>query len=227
MAERVPLTAARRVGSGKGEARSLRRDGRVPAVAYGADLDPTPVSVDERELYHVLHTDAGQNAIIRLDVEGDEHLAMARELQRHPVRRDVLHVDFVTVNQRIKVHVDIPIHLEGAADAPGTDEGGVVEQSLFSLPINVLPLEVPDSVTLDVSDMQVGDVKRVEDLDLAEGVDVLEDAETSVVSVVIPQLDIPEPEEVEDAEEVEEGVPAEGEGDEGEGDAEAAEGDEE
>ncbi|CAN5126899.1 MAG: 50S ribosomal protein L25 [Euzebyales bacterium] len=224
MAERVPLTAARRVGSGKGEARSLRREGRVPAVAYGADLDPTPVSVDERELYHVLHTDAGQNAIIRLDVEGDEHLAMARELQRHPVRRDVLHVDFVTVNQRIKVHVDIPIHLEGAEDAPGADEGGVVEQSLFSLPINVLPLEVPDSVTLDVSDMQVGDVKRVEDLDLAEGVDVLEDAETSVVSVVIPQLDIPEPEEVEDAEEVEEGVPAEAEG---EGDAEAAEGDEE
>jgi large subunit ribosomal protein L25 len=226
MAERVPLTAARRAGSGKGEARSLRREGRVPAVAYGADLDPTPVSVDERALYHVLHTDAGQNAIIRLDVEGDEHLAMARELHRHPVRRDVLHVDFVTVNRRIKVHVDIPIHLEGAEEAPGAEEGGVVEQSLFSLPINVLPLEVPDSITLDVSDMQVGDVKRVEDLDLADNIEVLEDAETSVVSVVIPHLDIPEPEAAEEGEEVE-GEPIEGEQAEGEADAEAAEGDEE
>ena len=201
MAKRVALTAAHRVGSGKGEARSLRREGRVPAIAYGTDLDPTPVSVDSLELFHALRTDAGLNAVIRLDIEGDDHLAMARELQRHPVRRDVQHVDFVTINRNVKVTVDVPIVLVGEEDAPGTDEGGVLEQALYSLSIDVLPLDVPDQIELDISDMNVGDVKRVDDLNLAEGIDILIEAEETIASVVVPQVDIPEPEEGEEGEE--------------------------
>jgi large subunit ribosomal protein L25 len=230
MAETIGLTARNRVGSGKGEARALRRQGRVPAIAYGADLGAAQaVSVDARELYHVLHTDAGENAIIELRLDGEVQLAMAREIQRHPVRREVLHVDFVTVSRDVKVRVDVPIVLEG--EAPGSEEGGVVEQQLHNLPIEVLPLEVPDQVTLDISDMQVGDIKRVQELSVPEGVEILEDPERTVVSVVVPQLEVPEPEvelteeELEAAEALaEEGEEAPAEGEEA-GEGEAAEGD--
>ena len=208
MSKQVALAAQARSGNGKGEARALRRQGRVPAVAYGTDLDPTPISVDPLELYHALHTDAGSNAILRLDVAGEAHLALAREIQRHPVRRDVLHVDFVTVSRNVKVSVDVPIHMEGAEDAPGTNEGGVISQELYALPIDVLPLEVPDSITLDVSGMNVGDTVRVEDLTVPEGVDITVDLETTVATCAIPAMDVPEP--TDETAEGEEGAEAEG-----------------
>ena len=214
MSKQVSLAAQGRSGNGKGEARALRRQGRVPAIAYGTDLDPTPISVDSLELYHALHTDAGANAILRLDVGGDQHLALAREVQRHPVRRDVLHVDFVTVSRNVKVSVDVPIHLEGVEDAPGTQEGGVISQELYALPVDVLPLEVPDSITVDASNMVVGDTLRVSDLTVPEGVDITVDEETTVATCVVPVMDIPEDE------------PTDEEAAEGEEGAEAAEGEE-
>jgi large subunit ribosomal protein L25 len=218
MSKQVALTARPRAGSGKGEARALRREGRVPAIAYGSELDPTPVSVDGRDLFHALHTDAGLNAIIRLDIDGQSHLTIARDLQRHPVRREVLHVDFVAIDQHRKIQVDVPIHLEGTA--AGEEDGGVAEHTLFTLSVEVLPLEVPDSITLDISDMQVGDVKRVADLALPEGVTPLDDPDRTVVSVNIPALEVPEPEEVlEEGEEIE----GEVEGEEAAGEAGVAE----
>jgi large subunit ribosomal protein L25 len=197
MADQVTLTAESREGRGKGEGRRLRRAGRVPAVAYGAGLDATPVSVDALELYHALRTDAGLNALIRLEVDGDTHLTLARQLQRHPVRREIMHVDFVVVDRTRKVTVDVPINLVG--NAPGADEGGVVDQVRFDVPVEVLPLEVPDSIDLDISDMQVGDVKRLGDLNLPEGVELLDDLEYAVVSVYVPQAEVPEDEVAEDA----------------------------
>lgn len=226
MAEQVVLAASRRPGRGKSEARSLRRDGRVPAIAYGAELDATPVSVDALELYHALHTDAGGNAVLRLDVEGDTHLALARELVRHPVRRDVLHVDFVTVSRNVKVSVEVPIHLEGADDAPGlSEEDGVLTQELYALPIDVLPLEVPDQVTVDVSAMHIGDVIRVSDLQVPQSVEVTANPDAPVVSIVTPQLEVPEPEVPVEGEEVAEGE--EGAEDAAEGDEAATGGDDE
>ena len=210
MSKQVSLAAQARSGNGKGEARALRRQGRVPAVAYGNDLDPTPISVDSLELYHALHTDAGANAILRLDVAGDTHLALAREIQRHPVRREVLHVDFVTVSRNVKVSVDVPLHLEGVEDAPGTQEGGVISQELYALPVDVLPLEVPDSITVDVSGMNVGDTLRVSDLRVPSGVDVTADSETTVATCVVPTLDVPEDEATEEAAEGAAGEQAEG-----------------
>ena len=227
MSKQVSLAAQARSGNGKGEARGLRRQGRVPAIAYGAELDPTPISVDSLELYHALHTDAGSNAILRLDVAGDTHLALAREIQRHPVRRDVLHVDFVTVSRNVKVSVDVPVHLEGVEDSPGNEEGGVISQELYTLAVEVLPLEVPDSITVDVSGMNVGDTIRVSDVTVPEGVEVTVDEETTVVTCVAPTLDLPEEGATEEALEGEAGEQAEGAtGDEAEasegGDADAS-----
>lgn len=192
MSKQVALAAKPRTGSGKGEARSLRRDGRVPAIAYGAELEPTAISVDSLELYHALHTDAGANAILRLDLDGDAHLALAREIQRHPVRREILHVDFVTVSRNVKVSVEVPLHMEGVEEAPGAQEGGVISQELYALPLDVLPLEVPDSITVNVSAMAVGDTIRVSDLTLPDGVDVTVDMDTTVATCVVPQMDVPD-----------------------------------
>ena len=229
MSKQVSLTARARAGSGKGEARALRRDGRVPAIAYGRDLDePTPVSVDANELFHALNTDAGMNAILALQLDSDTQLAIARDIQRHPVKRDVIHVDFVTVSRNVRIDVEVPITLTG--EAAGTDEGGLVDQAMYSLPVSVLPLEVPDELTLDITDMQLGDVKRVEDLQLPQGVESLEDPESTVVTVYFESVEVPEPDEAaasedEITEAVEEGE-AEGEPDEaaGEDDGEESQG---
>lgn len=196
MADQVTLAVEPRTGRGKGEARRLRRAGRVPAIAYGAGLDATAVSVNGLELYHALRTDAGFNALIRLEMDGDVHLTLARELQRHPVRREIMHVDFVAVDREVKVTVDVPLHLEG--EAPGSNEGGVVDQVRFSASVEVLPLEVPDELTLDISDMQVGDVKRLEDVPLPTGVELLDDPDRTVVSVYVPTVEVPEDEVDED-----------------------------
>lgn len=190
MADQVTLTAEPRTGRGRGEARRLRREGRVPGVAYGSGLDATAVSVDGLELYHALRTGAGLNALIRLHIDSDVHLTLARELQRHPVRREILHVDFVAVDRLRTVTVDVPIHLQGHAQ--GADEGGVVDQVQFTAAVEVLPLEVPDELTLDISEMQIGDVLRLGDLTLPEGVTLLDDADRTVVSVSLQAMDVPE-----------------------------------
>lgn len=183
----------------------MRRAGRVPAVAYGAGLESTPVSVDALELYHVLHTGAGTNAVISLGLDGRSQLVLARQIQRHPVRRDILHVDFVAVQQDVKVDVDVPIALEG--EAVGAEAGGVVSQELYAVRISVLPLEVPEQIVAHIADLGVGDVRRLGDLELPAGVELLDDPERPVVSVLAPTVALSEEEEVvaaaEEAEEAE------------------------
>ncbi|MGH3113470.1 MAG: 50S ribosomal protein L25, partial [Gaiellaceae bacterium] len=124
MAKQIALAAQARARGGKGEARKLRRAGRVPAIAYGVGMEATSVSVDALELSRVLNTGAGANAVISLGLDGGSQLVLAREIQRHPVRRSILHVDFVTVQADVKVEVDVPITIEG--EAPGVEEGGVL-----------------------------------------------------------------------------------------------------
>jgi len=184
MAKQIALAAQPRAGGGKGEARRLRRAGRVPAIAYGVGGSPTALSVDALELYHVLHTGAGTNAVISLGIDGGSQLVLAREIQRHPVRREILHVDFVAVQRDVKVEVDVPIVLQG--EAPGAEEGGVVSQELYSVRVRVLPMEVPEQIQALVSDLQIGDVRRLEELELPAGVELLDGPERAVVSVVSP-----------------------------------------
>ncbi|MGH7607480.1 MAG: 50S ribosomal protein L25, partial [Gemmatimonadales bacterium] len=175
MAKQIALTARVRAGSGKGEARKLRRSGRVPAIAYGAGLDATPLSVDALELFRVLNTGAGANAVISLGMDSGDQLVLAREIRRHPVRREILHVDFVVVQRNVKVEVDVPIALEG--EAPGAELGGVLSQELYTVHVSVLPLDVPEQIVCDVSHLQIGDVSRLGDLSLPEGVELVDDPE--------------------------------------------------
>ena len=205
MAEQIALRAELRPGAGKGAASRLRRAGRVPAIAYGAGLQPTAVSVDALALYHVLHTAAGENAVLNLDVDGEKHLALARQIQRHPVRRDVLHVDFVAVDRLKPVTVDVPLHIEG--DAAGVVEGGVLSQVEHTLEIEVLPLEVPTAITVDVSALAIGDAIKAGEITLPPGVTLLTDPESVVIQVTTPTVE-EEPEPAAEAEAEAEGATA-------------------
>src|SRR5918997_2067043 len=128
MAE-VTLQAEPREDAGKGAARKARAAGKVPAVLYGPDLDPKRLAVDARDLWHVLHTDAGTNVLINLQLDGDTFLTMPREIQRDIVRGSLLHVDFLRIRRDVAIQVDVPIHLIG--ESAGVKEGGVIEHHLW------------------------------------------------------------------------------------------------
>ncbi|MEX1047560.1 MAG: 50S ribosomal protein L25 [Actinomycetota bacterium] len=226
----IKLKAEPRKSKGKGAAHKLRADGRVPAILYGHRMDPIPLSVDARELSHVLHTDAGTNVLIDLQVDSGNHLALAREIQHNHIRGEFLHVDFLAIRRDQKIVVDVPIRIVG--ESHGVKEGGVVEHHLWDLKIECLPGDVPEAIDADISPLGIGESLHVSDLRVPEGADVLTDLGESVVSVVVPQvLQVEEevPAEAAEGEEVPEGeeAPAEGEAPTGEapaGDAAAEEG---
>ena len=213
----VTLEAQARPGTGKGVARKLRAAGKVPAVLYGRGVPPEPVAVDRMALMRAFKTDAGRNVLIDLLVDGETHLTLARELQRDPVRGSILHVDFLKIARDVAIEVDVPIHIEG--DSPGVKEGGVVEHHLWSVRVSCLPTSVPDRLVADISRTLLGEMLRVSDLAVPEGVTVLTDPTEAVLGVVVPQIlkleeEVPaevalaEGEEAPVAAEGEEGAPA-------------------
>jgi large subunit ribosomal protein L25 len=193
------LAAENRSDAGKGAARRLRASGRVPAVLYGHGTKPQHLSVDARQFGQALRTDAGVNVLVELEVGRDRHLALAKEIQRHPVRNSLIHVDFIQVRRGEKVHVSVPVHLVG--EAPGVREGGIADQDLYQLNVEAEVTAVPEAVDADVSGLGIGDVLRVGDLKAPNGALILDDPETPVVSVVAPTVEAePEVEEIEGAE---------------------------
>jgi large subunit ribosomal protein L25 len=155
--------------TGSSESRRLRAAGRIPAVVYGHGVDGISVSVDGRDLRHALSGDAGLNQLLSLHVGSDTHLAMARSLQRHPVRHTVLHVDFQIVRRDEVISAEVPVVLVGEAKAV-EQESGIVEQLLSSLTVNATPGLIPSNIEVDISGLTVGDGIRVGDLRLPEGV---------------------------------------------------------
>jgi large subunit ribosomal protein L25 len=226
MAE-IILHATPRPPQGTRTARRLRADGKVPGVVYGLGGDAVPLTVDWRELRAALVTEQGLNAVIHLDIAGETTPTLVKDIQRHKVRRDVLHVDFIRVDLSKTVEVEVPVHLEGEAEAV-TREGGVVDQVLTALLITAKPSDIPSGLTIDISGLEIGSALRVSDIVLPSGVTTSIDPEEAVVTashgVSEEELEAAEAEvagEVEGAEEA--GEPAEAEAAEG-AEGEAAEG---
>ncbi|MHB8439392.1 MAG: 50S ribosomal protein L25, partial [Acidimicrobiales bacterium] len=167
--------------SGSRPARRLRTSGRIPGVVYGTGVEPIPVSVGARELRAALSTDAGLNAVLTLDVDGKQYPTLARELQRHPVRGTLVHVDFQVVDLRIETHADVAVTLVGEAiEVQRAD--GVVDQLVFALTVRARPTDIPAHLELDISELTVGAALRVADLTLPPGVSTDVDPETVVVA---------------------------------------------
>ncbi|HZT65362.1 MAG TPA: 50S ribosomal protein L25 [Acidimicrobiales bacterium] len=164
----------------------LRAAGQIPGVIYGHGIEPIPVAVDGRELRSALSSDAGLNALLSLKVDGTSHLAMARVIQRHPVRHTVVHVDFQVVRRDEVISADVPVHLVGEAEAVQRDDG-VVDQQLHTLSVKATPDRIPHAIEVDISALEVGSTIRVGDLRLAQGVSTDVDPDQAVVVGQPPQ----------------------------------------
>ena len=221
MSSQVTLRAETGRATGSRESRRLRRTGQVPAIVYGKSLDPINIAVDAHDLHMALHTEAGANALINLEIEGqDELLALARVIERHPFRNEYRHIDFVTVSIDETVQAEVVIHFLGTP--VGVEEGGVFSPSKTHVVVETLVTSIPSGIELDISGVALGDALRIADLPELEGVTYTEDPETVLMSVTAPAAEIEE--EPEEGEEIEgEGELVEGEEPDGQPE-EAAEG---
>ena len=209
------LRAEGRVSFGTRESRRLRRESRVPAVVYGRGLETRTISVDARELHGVLHTEAGLNALIDLEVEGgDKVLSVAREIQRDPVRREITHLDFIKVSLDVEIEAEVAIEYFGSPIGV-REEGGFVETISATVILQALPAAIPTVIEMDISGLDIGDTLKASDLPEIEGVTYLVESEQPLVTVLLAAVLVEEVEEVLEGE-LEEGE----EGEEGEEDAE-------
>lgn len=208
----MDITLRAHTGRAKGSraSRRLRRQGLVPATVYGQDLAPLSVAVDHRELSAALHTESGLNAIITLDVDGEkQYTTLARQLQRHPFRAEISHLDFLQISLTEKVEGDVSIDFVGEPIGV-KDSGGILETIRNTVRVEALPTDFPSSIEVDVSALDIHDTLTLASLPIIEGVEYVDDPDTPIASVSLPAAILAEEEE--ELEEGEEGV----EGEEGE-----------
>lgn len=183
----IELNVEKRSTTGKGEARRTRMGGRIPGVVYGAGKPNVPISLDRKALADLFREGAGENAIFLLKLAGSDQSrhAMIRELQRDPVSRKPLHVDFVRVLMDVKITVEVPIEIVGVARGVKTD-GGILDLVTREIEIECLPTNIPAHIAVDVSDLGIGDAIRVSDLPSIQGVRIVDNPEKVVVHVAHP-----------------------------------------
>jgi large subunit ribosomal protein L25 len=226
--DRYRLEVKERTRLGSPESRRLRKQGFIPGVLYGK-TDAKAIAIGERDLRSALSGTSGLHAVLDVVVEGQSttHPSILKEYQRDPVRGYVRHVDLQEVRLDVAIQATVQIHLIGADEAPGVKAGGVLSAPSTSLNVEALPMEVPESIEADVSNMEIGDTLRLEDIPKVEGATFLDDPhETVIATVTAPMREIePEVEEIEGEEgepgEAPEGEAAEGETPEGEAPAES------
>lgn len=197
--QKMLLNAKKRERTGKGAGRELRRQGLIPAVIYGPEIESIPLIINSLELKSVISTEAGENVLIDLKIEDDnkvlQKLVMVKEIQFNPVSRSYLHADLYEVRLDRTITVAVPIHLEGTPE--GVKEGGIVQHGLREVEVECLPTKIPESIDLDISMLNIGQGIHISDIQLPEGVDIKADEELLVASVIAPTVE----EEVAPAEE--------------------------
>ncbi|HEX6600231.1 MAG TPA: 50S ribosomal protein L25/general stress protein Ctc [Gemmatimonadaceae bacterium] len=185
------LSAESRSETGKGVARKLRASGRVPGVIYGHGREPQALSLNARELEKLLGSIAAGSTVVELTLGSATTNTLIREVQRHPFKKQILHVDFMELVAGEKVIVDIPLVFIGTPEGVRTG-GGLLEQILHSIEINVDPSSIPNHIDVDVSQMVMGHSLHVRDLRLPEGVEVLTDEDATICAVIAPRAVVEE-----------------------------------
>ena len=207
------LNASPRDPDGSRATRRLRREGQVPGVLYGGEGEPVSFSVDGRELRAALHA---SGAVVDLVVGGTSEPAVLKDAQRHPVRGEMTHVDFVRVNLNVAIQAVVPLIVVGAEESPGVVEGGVVDQPIREVHVEALPNESPESIEISVATLNIGETAPLSAAVVPAGVTLLDEDDLVVVSLLAPRLEIEETIEEETALIGEDGEPVEGAGEEGE-----------
>jgi len=211
------FNAQKRKGVGKSAVRHLRQNGEVPGVVYGEGEDPLNLKVNEHDLRGFLGT-SGESTLVELIVENDEPiLALVEEIQHHPVTDRILHVDFKLIPRDKPVEISVPIELIGVS--PGVKEGGLLEQTMRELNIKCKPTDAPENVVIDISELDFDNAIHVNEIEIPEDVEILDDMERTVVTVIVPKMleveeEAPVAEEMVTEEGVVEGVGGEAGGEE-------------
>jgi large subunit ribosomal protein L25 len=208
----LKITAEARESAGKGVARKMREAGRIPAVLYGQGHEGVSLSLDSYELSQLLSTAGARTSVLELEVKGTERSGsqnvLIKEVQKHPYKDLILHMDLLEVSMSEEISVMVPIEITGTAKGVKLD-GGILEMKRRELEIVCLPNVIPDMITYDVSELEIGDTVHVEDLPVAEGISIPHDTNFTILTVVAAAVE-PEPEEEVEDEEVE-GEEVEGE----------------
>jgi large subunit ribosomal protein L25 len=217
------LSATKRSDTGKGVARTLRREGRIPGVIYGRMRQPQALSISARELMRLLEHISAENTVIDLTMDGSTARTLIRQIQRHPLRRDIIHVDLQELIAGEKVEVKIPIILQGIPAGVRTS-GGILDQVMRELRVRVDPAQIPARFEVDVLELNIGHSIHVSDLAIPPGVEVMDDDTSTIATVSAPRA-IEEPTPVAAAETAEPTEPElirkpKGEDEEGEGEPE-------
>jgi large subunit ribosomal protein L25 len=205
--ETIKLSVEQRQEKGKGEMGRLRRSGRVPGIFYGPGQETVSVCVNTREFQYKVESLEGSHLIEFLSQTTDLNgrIALLKDVQHHPVTTEPLHIDFYEIDVQVPIQVGVPVHLVGKAE--GVTAGGFLHHFRREIMVECLPLNIPESLEIDVTPLEINDVIRVEDVTLASGVSALEDAQLVLVSVVAPTVEA-EPEEEADEAAAEDGAAA-------------------
>ena len=185
------LNATPRAETGKGAARKLRRAQRIPGVVYGHRREPQSLAIDTRELERLLEQVAPETTVVELQIDGRTTRTLIREIQRHPFKREILHVDFQELVAGELITVDVPIVLVGSPE--GVRAGGTLDMVLREITVEVDPSNIPNHVDLDVTALGLNDSLHVRDLKVAEGVTILDDMDATICVVLPPRVEAEAP----------------------------------
>jgi large subunit ribosomal protein L25 len=185
--------------TGSSASRRLRAEGKIPGVVYGHGMDPVSISVARRDLRQAVSGSAGLNTIIDLTVDGKTYPSLIKEVQRHPVRLNIAHIDFIQVNLNEEITVHVPIHLTGEAREV-ENNNGLIDQIMTELVVATTPRNIPDEIVFDVSEMTMDSTILVSDLSIPEGVRAVSDPDSAVITVGIMRTPVLDAEEAEAAE---------------------------
>lgn len=209
--ELIELNANIRTKTGNGPARVLRREERIPAILYGPGMDPVKLSVPTRDLERGLKKSTSAQPLFNLTVQNGEnvtHAVMIKELQTNPISREYLHVDFYKIAMDRKIRVNVPVVTTGKCK--GVEMGGLLQIIRHELEVECLPMETPDTIQVDITDLEMGDSIHVEEISLPDGVELQTDVNFTVITVLSPKKETGAAEEEEEGvEEMEAGADAE------------------
>ena len=201
MGEFINITAEVRDQSGKGVARAVRREGKVPAVIYGDNQDPVSIALDGQELNKLLKNPGFFTHIFAVDVTGKKHEVLARDLQLHPVTDLPLHIDFMRFNQNTKIVIEIPVNFINEGASPGLKKGGVLNIVRRELELRCSPSNIPQAIDIDLTGFEIGDSIHISALDLPDGAEPITDRDYTIATVASPTVMTAEEEAAEAGEE--------------------------
>ena len=224
MAETQTLEAQSRERTGTGGARAVRREGKVPGILYGDGKDPTPIKLDPVDVLKAYRNESFMSSVLNLSVDGKDNQALPREVQTHPVRDHILHVDFMRVGPKTRVTVNVPVHFSNEEDSPGLKRGGVLNIVRHDIELRCPATAIPEFINGNLDGLDIGDSIKISSVNLPDGVaPTITDRDFTIATIAAPS--IAEEPSAEDGEEGEEGVegeaPTEGEA-AAEGDTEAS-----